>query len=318
MKALGLKLDSSEDTDKALGSLSWIIGVIIVLAVAAFGDVMYVIEMQRIFEGQGLLLIFCYVGAFTSFAAIGYLLLGKARVFRPGAQMLAAWILTGVELVIIALNIILVFNTSHTGFLAVWAQLSPATPVFHMCGVFLVLFLDPNLQAVHHEKELAAKEEKAELDLEHLVAMTRISVKRKQLAHIERQLAQISDSPQAIASAQKIAIAQYAQIFTQLTGSPMTSSVSSGKVVDSLPTGKKKEARELKQTAELPEIEETFDDEEDSEGEAEHAENSEIEPVKEESTQEASSPPEQPITQKKKAKQREMRRREANMIHHSW
>lgn len=126
----------------AARSFAKILAVLIVLSVAAFGDVMYIAQMQKVFTKDPSLLMFCYLGAFTSFAAVGYLLLGKSVVFAPGAQMFAAWIVFAAELLIIALNIILVFDQTHTGFLALWAFLSPATPVFHMVGVAMIYFLD--------------------------------------------------------------------------------------------------------------------------------------------------------------------------------
>jgi len=138
----GHKMHSMEESanHKAARKFAKILAVVIVLSVAAFGDIMYIMEMQKVFTSDPSLLLFCYLGAFTSFAAVGYLLLGKSVVFSPGGQMLAAWIVFAAELLIIALNIILVFDNTHTGFLGLWAFLSPATPVFHMVGVAMIFF----------------------------------------------------------------------------------------------------------------------------------------------------------------------------------
>jgi hypothetical protein len=71
---------------KAVRGFAKILAVVIVLSVAAFGDVMYIQEMGKIFAKDPSLLLFCYLGAFTSFLAIGYILLGKSAVLRLGPK----------------------------------------------------------------------------------------------------------------------------------------------------------------------------------------------------------------------------------------
>src|SRR5579863_8294453 len=134
-----------------------ILAVVIVLTVSLFSDVMYVIEMQKIFSKDPMLLMFCYLGAIVGFMSVGYLLLGKSVVFAPGAQMLTAWIVFTAELLIATLNIILVFDSTHTGFMAAWAFISPATPVMHMLGVAMIYFLDPEMKEKHRDMELRSK-----------------------------------------------------------------------------------------------------------------------------------------------------------------
>lgn len=165
-----------------------ILAVIIVLTVAAFGDIMYIIEMSKVFSRDPMLLMFCYLGAFTSFMAIGYLLLGKSVTFMPGAQMLAAWIVFATELLIIALNIILVFSKSQTGFIAAWAFVSPATPVFHMLGVAMIYFLDPEMKEKHRDMELKSKMRQLEREHDFAIAEARMRVKRKHLEYTVREL----------------------------------------------------------------------------------------------------------------------------------
>ena len=48
---------------KAAKGFARILAVIIVLSVAAFGDVMYIQEMQHIFINDPALMMFCYLGA---------------------------------------------------------------------------------------------------------------------------------------------------------------------------------------------------------------------------------------------------------------
>src|SRR3989440_7655862 len=110
-----MKVLEESANKKALRSFAKFLAVFIIMSVAIFGDTMYFLQMQKIFNGNGLLQIFCLVGAFTSVMAIGYLLLGKSAVFEPGGQMLMSWIAFAVELIVIALNIMVVFNHDKTG-----------------------------------------------------------------------------------------------------------------------------------------------------------------------------------------------------------
>lgn len=203
--------------NKAVKGFGKLIAVIIILAVAILGDVMYIVEMQKVFP-SGLLLMFCYLGAFTSFLAIGYLLLGKSVAFSPGGQMLAAWVVFGMELSIIALNIILAFNPDHTGFLGVWAYISPATPVLHMLGVALIFFMDQELKARHEALEMQAKMDASERQVEYETFNARIALRRRQVEHVSKALEQAVNSPESLTYIQQFGYTLNRELLTELTG----------------------------------------------------------------------------------------------------
>lgn len=191
------KLHEESANGMAVRGFAKILAVIIILSVALLGDVMYIVEMTKVFAGNGILLVFCYFGAFTSFMAIGYLLLGKSAVFAPGPQMLAAWIVFAAELAIIALNIMLTFSPDHTGFMGMWAYISPATPVMHMLGIAMVFFLDPELKEKHRDMELASKIRQAERSHDIAIAHARLAVKAKHLDYTVRELEAAINSPES-------------------------------------------------------------------------------------------------------------------------
>jgi hypothetical protein len=197
-----MKTIEESATLRATKGFAKILAVGIVLSVAAFSDIMYIQEMSKIFSKDPSLLIFCYLGAFTSFAAIGYLLLGKSAVFAPGPQMLASWIVFAAELVIATMNIILVFDSTHTGFLAAWAFISPATPVLHMVGVALIFFLDPELKEKHRDMEMASKLRDLERKHHFAIAEARMAVKEK---HLEYTVRELNGAVNSDASQQRIA-----------------------------------------------------------------------------------------------------------------
>jgi hypothetical protein len=203
----------------ALRGFAKLIAVIIILSVAVFGDVMYVIEMQKVFQGQGLLIVFCYLGAMTSVMAIGYLLLGKSSVFSPGGQMLASWIAFGVELVVIALNVMIVFTHDKIGFLGMWAYLSPATPVMHMLLVAVVYFLDPHHKMEQLKKELKNKEDRAEIEYQHQLGMARVAVKAKQLQFVVREMEAAVNSPESQQRIAQHATSVNDMLLTEMSGS---------------------------------------------------------------------------------------------------
>ncbi len=213
-------LDESANKVAAKG-FAKILAVIIILTVSLFGDVMYIIEMSKVFSKDPMLLMFCYLGAIVGFMAVGYLLLGKSVAFSPGAQMIAAWIVFGAELIIIALNIILVFNPHPTGFLAAWAFISPATPVAHLLGVSMLFFLDPELKEKHRDMEL--KSRLRQLDREHEFAMAEARMKVKQ-KHLEFTVRELEGAVNSEASQSRIA--QHAtsmndMLLTEMSGRAM-------------------------------------------------------------------------------------------------
>jgi hypothetical protein len=205
-------------TGKAVRGFAKILAVIIVLSVAAFGDVMYIQEMGKIFAKDPSLLLFCYLGAFTSFLAIGYILLGKSAVFAPGSQMLAAWIAFAAELLIIALNIMLVFEPSRTGFLGVWAFISPATPVMHMVGVALIFFLDPELKEKHRDMEMQSRLRELERKHHFAIAEARMAVKQKHLHYTVRELESAVNSEESQARIAQHATSMNDGLLTEMSG----------------------------------------------------------------------------------------------------
>ena len=195
-----------------------ILAVIIILSVAAFGDIMYIVEMQKVFTSDPSLLLFCYLGTFTSFMAIGYLLLGKSVVFAPGPQMLAAWIVFTAELLIIALNIMLVFSKTHTGFMGAWSYISPATPVMHMLGVAMIFFLDPEMKEKHRDQELASRMRDLERKHHFAIAEARMAVKEKHLQYTVRELESAVNSPESQSRISQHASSMNDGLLTEMSG----------------------------------------------------------------------------------------------------
>lgn len=208
MKQFGKELVAGQS--KALDGFAKLIAVIVILGVAAFGDVIYIIEMNRVFAGQGVLLVLCYIGAFTSFLAMAYLLIGKVAIFSDDGRQLASWCVFAIELVVIAMNIMLVTSGDRSQIMSVWSEISPFTPVIHMCGVAIIYFMDPNIKRRKKLLELEQERLEAEAQYLHDVGMAALDAKRQQLAHAVREIGIAVDNEGSQAQ-----ITEFAQTLTQ-------------------------------------------------------------------------------------------------------
>ena len=195
-----------------------ILAIIIILAVSAFGDVMYISLMSSKFP-SGLLLVVCYIGAFTSLLAMIYMLIGKSVLFTPGPQMVVAWVIFSVELLLTAMNIILVFQGDGAGgFLEVWNQLAPATPVINMAGVAILFFLDESQKMKHEDVELSWDMKRANRRHFKAMARARLKLQTKQLEFLVTELDRAVSRPESLAAIQQTAIDLNTHLLGQLSG----------------------------------------------------------------------------------------------------
>lgn len=212
----------TEDSAGTTG-MKWlgrVIAVVIILIVAAFGDVMYIQLMMSKFP-VGPLLIVCYIGAFTSFLAVVYMLIGKSVLFTPGRQITLAWLIFAAELALIAMNIILVFQADGqgaTGFLAAWLQLAPATPVLNMAGVAILFFLDEDGKMHHEDVELAYEMKRSNRRYVKSMHKARLRLQNKQLNFLITELDRAVAAPESMLQIQQTAIDLNTKLLGQLSG----------------------------------------------------------------------------------------------------
>ena len=213
-----MKMIEESASLRATRSFGKVLAIFIIMAVAIFGDTAYCIEMQKVFAGNGLLMIFAYIGAFTSVLSVGYLLMGKTALFEPGGQMLMAWIAFAVEMIVIALNILIVFNHDKTGPIATWALISPATPVVHMLLIGLVLFLSPELKEKHKDMEMASRLRDLQRRHQFALAEAGMTVKQKQLDHAIREMDTAVNSPETLQEISRHAQSMNSMLLTEMSG----------------------------------------------------------------------------------------------------
>jgi hypothetical protein len=205
-------------TERGMKWFGRVLAIIIVLVVSAFGDVMYISMMSDKFP-SGFLLVLCYAGAFTSFLAVIYMLVGKSVLFTPGPQMVTAWFAFSIELMLIALNICLVVaGASAGGFLAVWNQVAPATPVLNMASVAILFFLDESQKMKHEDVELSWDMKRANRRHFKAMARARLKLQTKQLNFLVTELDRAVCSPESLRAIQQTAVDLNTTLLGQLSG----------------------------------------------------------------------------------------------------
>jgi hypothetical protein len=213
-----MKMNIEEnDTQKAVRGFAKLLAIVIILLGTLFGDVMYISRMQDKFP-TGLLLIFCYLGGIMGFLCMCYLLMGKCSVFAPGGQMLASWVVLGIEMLITSLNILIAFTSHPTGFLDVWDQVEAMTPVLFLLGTIIVFFLDPELKEKHRDKEMQSKIRASERAYQLAVEEARLQIKQKHLEFTIRELQGAINSPESQARISQHAVSMNDHLLTEMSG----------------------------------------------------------------------------------------------------
>ena len=134
------RMSESANTQAARGLMIGL-AALVVLSVSGYGTVIYIQLMSKVFP-TGPLQLACYMGAAANFVLMVVLLVGKFVWFRPGAHEIASWMVTGVELVVVILNMILSFQLASgqplQSLMAAWYYIAPVSPVFSMIGAIVL------------------------------------------------------------------------------------------------------------------------------------------------------------------------------------
>lgn len=207
--------------------LKWfgkVLAVGIILIVAAYGDVMYIQLMQSKFPTNGVLLVLSYLGGFTSFFTMIYMLIGKQILFAPGKQTILAWLFFIVELIMIAMNIILVYLgvQTDTGTFIIWYIIAICTPVVNLFIVSILHFSDEDLQEKHEDMELGRNERRASRNFEHAMRLATLEVKYQHLGQLKKYLADVANTGLSQQVVQDAARNVDAQVLSEISGRGQT------------------------------------------------------------------------------------------------
>lgn len=164
-------------------------------------------------------------GAFVTSLSIIGLVMGKNHWFRPGSQVWAAWVFTGLEVLVAMLNVItaiLVARHQSLGMLAYWlAYGAPCTVFIPMIGWIMISFLDPSREIRHAEMEMEDDKRRAELDYLKAAHDAQMTVMHDQLEQFTGFLTEYTSSPENRNAARAAAERMGRQALGNVTGLPI-------------------------------------------------------------------------------------------------
>src|SRR5437868_2737604 len=225
---------------KAVRALMIGLAALVVLSVSGYGTVIYIQLMGKVFP-SGPLQIACYMGAAANLVLMVVLLVGKFVWFRPGAHEVASWIVTGVELLVAILNMILAYQLASgnqpTSFLAAWYYLAPISPVFSMVGAIVLIMTSSELRKKHHALEIEEQKERAERDFDLSMHEAEMDVRHQYLGYVKNNLVDELNAPERQVEMKNHASVLVAQVLSGISGLSSVPRLSSSSALPAAVTG---------------------------------------------------------------------------------
>lgn len=206
----------------------------IVLAVVGYADIAFIGIMLHHFPG-GIFGILSLIGTVATAASIMTLLFGKALWFRPGPQLVCAWLFTGAEVLVAMANVILSFeltsNKPLDPVMAIWYQFTAATPFVALVGWILILQLDKEQKERHEqmefeertaalEREQKREQHLAKLERDQEIFEAKMKLGKTYLDYETAYMERFANSQEMQQALQEGAMKTGMEVFSQLTGLP--------------------------------------------------------------------------------------------------
>ena len=194
---------------------------LVVLSVSGYGTVIYIQLMGKVFP-SGPLQLACYMGAAANLILMLVLLVGKFVWFRPGAHEVASWIVTGVELLVVILNMILSYQLASgqalQSFMATWYYFAPVSPVFSMVGAIVLIMTSSELRKKHHELEIEERKDRAETEFGMAMHQAEMEVKTQYLGFVKNNLVEELNAPERQVEMKNHASVLVTQVLSGISG----------------------------------------------------------------------------------------------------
>jgi hypothetical protein len=214
------KLVELSENQKAATTFIKFFVVLVVLGVIGYSEFMFLNIVSVLFP-TGIAAIGAIIGAVATGCSVALLYAGKSHWFTPGAQLLAAWIFTGVEVCTLIMNDVLAYAI-HDGnvdsWLAIWQTITPASPVFALIGWIVVTNLDTSTQERHSEMEMEARKSAKDREYREMAHAAEMDVKTEHLNQVTEYLKDVMASAPVQAQIQAHAARMVAGILTDVSG----------------------------------------------------------------------------------------------------
>ena len=191
-----LKLSANQ---RAIKSMAIFFAIVVIVGVVGYSEVMFLAVLSRAFP-DGIFKVIAMIGGVATGLSVLTLLLAKAYWFRPGIQGLTAWAFTGVEVVILTLNVLLSFALSSGPLhpsdpLYTWYTFCPSSPIFALVGWTVLIMQDQSQRERHDHMEMEDEKREAELQHERLVHRQSMKLRAKMVAAQSSYMDQYMESP---------------------------------------------------------------------------------------------------------------------------
>jgi hypothetical protein len=214
------RMSESANT-QAMRGLMIGLAALVVLSVSGYGTVIYIQLMGKVFP-TGPLQLACYMGAAANFVLMVVLLVGKFVWFRPGAHEIASWLVTGVELVVVILNMILSFQLasgqSLQSLMAAWYYIAPVSPVFSMIGAIILIMTSSELRKKHHALEIEERKDRVETEFDLAMHAAEMEVRTQYLGFVKNNLVEELNAPERQLEMKRHAKVLVGQVLTGISG----------------------------------------------------------------------------------------------------
>jgi hypothetical protein len=222
MITLGKKKFEPTKMQIGVQSVAKAVSVILMVLGVIYCEVMYISVSEHAFP-NGFLRIFAITGAMVSGISVLLLLLSKSYWFTEGVQLIFAYVFTGVEIIVIVLNVLVAFAINGGGQMDGWLQLwntwgSPATPVFAIVGWMIIWQLDQGAKRRHRMTELEDSKIEAEADYQEEVASQKNNLRADFLSAVTEHLQAEMRSEYVKQQARIVAIEMAAEALTMVAG----------------------------------------------------------------------------------------------------
>ena len=193
----------------------------VVIGVSLYSAVIYIKFMENAYP-DNLLQVFAYLGAIANVLLMLVLLLGKFFWFKSGMQEIFAWLVTGVEVIICILNLVLAYQLAHhvalTGPIATWRSLAPASPVFSMIGALILIMSSSELKSRHKVMDMQDKQQEKELAFMEKMHSAQMDINEGYLDYLSSAMQQAITSPAVQSKIEYDANVLIGKMLSQLSG----------------------------------------------------------------------------------------------------